>query len=392
MPYRKFLGDQLFTGEVTLGSDKVLITDEQGKIESIVDVAEAGENVLKCNGIISPAFINCHCHLELSHLLGRIVPGVTLTEFASLVMDQRNMGIDELPSRIKQEMDKMWQTGIVGVGDICNTDLSLQAKEASKIGFHNFIEVSGWDPGVAHSRFQAALSVYNKFRKAGQRASITPHAPYSVSSPLWEKMSPLFGKNIVSIHSQESREEDKLFKSGNGKFLDLYAKLNISNSDFVPAGTSSLKYFFPKISHASSVILVHNTFANEADIEYLIDNRKSGTRLSLCVCPRANKFIENAIPPIEMFCKKGMHIVIGTDSLASNLSLNILDEFKYIAKYFPTIQTPQILRWATLNGAVALEWDDKLGSFEPGKIPGVINITKIRDSKITDASEVVRLV
>lgn len=64
-------------------------------------------------------------------------------------------------------------------------------------------------------------------------------------------------------------------------------------------------------------------------------------------------------------------MVLGTDSLASNRSLNILDEMKTIQKNFPEIPLDEILQWATSNGAKALQMDDKLGSFEKGKRAGV---------------------
>ena len=63
---------------------------------------------------------------------------------------------------------------------------------------------------------------------------------------------------------------------------------------------------------------------------------------------------------------------MGTDSLASNWSLSILDEIKTIRKYFPQVLLEEMLRWATVNGAMALNMQDDLGSFEKGKKPGVV--------------------
>ena len=68
MNYRKFKADYLFTGQKFLDNSSVLITDEKGKILDIVDESDAGQDVEVFNGIISPGFINAHCHLELSHL------------------------------------------------------------------------------------------------------------------------------------------------------------------------------------------------------------------------------------------------------------------------------------------------------------------------------------
>jgi imidazolonepropionase-like amidohydrolase len=87
-------------------------------------------------------------------------------------------------------------------------------------------------------------------------------------------------------------------------------------------------------------------------------------------------YIENALPPIEMLRKNNCKIVLGTDSLASNWSLNILDEIKTIRKNFPEIPLAETLQWGTSNGAKALQMDDVLGSFERGKRPGVVLVNE----------------
>jgi len=67
-------------------------------------------------------------------------------------------------------------------------------------------------------------------------------------------------------------------------------------------------------------------------------------------------------------------MVVGTDSLASNSQLDILEELKTLQNSFNTLTIPELLRWATVNGAEALRIDDQYGSFERGNHPGIINI------------------
>jgi imidazolonepropionase-like amidohydrolase len=82
------------------------------------------------------------------------------------------------------------------------------------------------------------------------------------------------------------------------------------------------------------------------------------------------------LPPLDLFRKNYCNIVLGTDSLASNWSLSILDEMKTIEKKFPQITLEEMLQWATSNGAKALGIDVQLGSFEKGKKPGVVLISE----------------
>ena len=104
-----------------------------------------------------------------------------------------------------------------------------------------------------------------------------------------------------------------------------------------------------------------------------------------CICPNANEYIGNPLPDIDLLRTYSAAIVVGTDSLVSNYQLNVLAELQTIHRHFPHIAVKELLQWATLNGARALELDDVTGSFDPGKKPGVLIINE-------DLSSVERLV
>ena len=105
-----------------------------------------------------------------------------------------------------------------------------------------------------------------------------------------------------------------------------------------------------------------------------------------CLCVNANTYIENALPPVEMMRKQQVNITIGTDSLASNWGLSILDELKRIRQHFSSVPISELLQWATINGAKALQLQQSLGSFEKGKRPGVVLIEGLKDGNIAEAS------
>ncbi len=162
--------------------------------------------------------------------------------------------------------------------------------------------------------------------------------------------------------------------------------MNIDNSFYLPKKLRSLETYFENFSKASSVILVHNTFTTQEDIDYVNHKKSPHQIVSFCLCVNANLYIENTLPPVDMLLQNKCNIIIGTDSLASNPRLSILEELKTIAKNFPGIKTETLLRWATINGARALEMNDTLGSFEKGKTPGVVLITNISNKKFTQSS------
>ena len=116
----KFKATQLFDGERLL-DDKVLITQSDGTIESIVAASDAGESVRELRGILMPGLINCHCHLELSHLKDVIAPHTGLIEFLCSVVTKRNFPAELIQERITAAEQEMYRNGIVAVGDIGNT-------------------------------------------------------------------------------------------------------------------------------------------------------------------------------------------------------------------------------------------------------------------------------
>jgi len=245
--------------------------------------------------------------------------------------------------------------------------------------YYNFVEVRGWLPQIADARMSRALDVYETFCQLATKnchlTSIVPHAPYSVSDNLWQLLQPYFQNKTASIHNQEAPFEDELFIQGSGDFTRMYQLMNMDNSFFSPSGKSSLQTYFQKLKSAKNVLLVHNTFTKEKDVLYakeqaLLNNQQ----IFFCLCANANLYIENAFPPVEMLINNDCTLVLGTDSLASNHNLNILDEIKTIKQHFDFVTTNQLLQMATLNGAKALGRNDMLGSFEKGKQPGIILI------------------
>ena len=392
MRYRKFKADLLFTGEKFLSNENVLITDQAGKIINIINVNEAGEDVQVLKGIISPGLINAHCHLELSHLKNKIPESTGLVDFVFKIVSERYFPEDEILAAIERAETEMVKNGIVAVGDICNYSTTVSQKIKRNIGYYNFIEISGWLPEIADVRFEKRKAAFDEFEKDNLTASIVPHASYSVSENLWKKITPLFSGKTVTIHNQETPDEDILFKEGKGDLVRMFEKMKIDNSFFQPKKTGSLESYFRNFSSAASVILVHNTFTQQQDINFINQNKNEDQLISFCLCPNANLYIENALPPINLFLKNDLNIILGTDSLASNHQLDILEEIKTIQKKIPEINTETFLKWATINGARALQMEDKLGSFDKGKEPGVLLIENVAEEKITAQSKIKRLI
>lgn len=373
MQYLKYKANQLFTGTEMLGNDFVLIAQQNGTIEEIVSIENAGDDVQELQGILLPGLINTHCHIELSHLKNCIPKHTGLTNFILHIVQQRSSSEDIIIEAIVNAEAEMSQNGIVAVGDICNTAFSLQQKKISQLQWYNFLEVAAWLPEIANRRFEQMQTLENQFAQLDFPCAIVPHASYSVSSNLWNLLEPTFSNKTISIHNQETLAEDELFINGTGSFLEMYATMNIHNQSFLPTKKSSVRSYFNKLSAAKNTLLVHNTFTNSADIQFVQAMALANNQSSFfCLCPNANLYIENTLPKVDLFRKNNANITLGTDSLASNTALSIIAEIQTIQQHFPTIPLLEILQWATINGARALNMDDKLGSFTKGKKPGIV--------------------
>jgi cytosine/adenosine deaminase-related metal-dependent hydrolase len=386
MSYRKLKADYLFDGYQMRSPDSVLICGQDGTIEDIVDENQAGDGVQEFTGMFAPGFINCHCHLELSHLKGLIPEKQGLVNFVLSVMNKRFQSSTSRQESIFNAEKEMLDAGIVAVGDISNTSDTEFLKKSKHLDYYHFIELLGWSPEVARARYEAGKKLADEFISFGldeNHLSLVPHAPYSVSVELWDLMKAGFRGKTITIHNQESLAENEFFSTGNGDLNRLYTEMKMNNSHFKAVGSRSLPHYLSRLTEADRILLVHNTYMNEAD---LIEACQFSNSLFLCLCPNANLYIENRLPDIPLFLKHTHHIVLGTDSLASNHQLSILEEMKSIKKVFPDISSVEMLVWATSNGAKALSFDSRLGDFTKGKNPGVVLIENLAGGEISGTS------
>ncbi len=384
MNYRKFQADKIFTGFEFLDPGHVLIMDEDGKVMDILAEMDAGEGIERYRGILCPGFINAHCHLELSHLKNTIPPHTGLIPFLLDVVSKRDQDQSLILDCIENAEKEMELEGIVAVGDICNTSITLQAKCKSKIKWNNFIEVLGMKDEKAEANLLHYEGILDAFNGAAtnMKSSLVPHAPYSISNKTFEGINNRTAHSIVSMHSQENPAEDELYAKGTGDFIRLFNKLGLAESPFPVTGKSSLQSCLPYFNKQQRIILVHNTFTSAEDIVFALDHaREHLSGVHFCICANANLYIENRMPPIDLLIKNKAEIVLGTDSYSSNWQLSIAAEIRTIRKELPEIPLQRILQWATINGARALERDDALGSFEPGKKPGIVLLDNTLQAK-----------
>lgn len=376
---RKITADYIYPVISEPISNGIVVIDDDGKILDVLSEGAASE-VEKFAGVLVPGFVNTHCHIELSYLKGSIPTGIGLNGFIKQIEAIRNnFTEDDILKSLEQAEEEMIRNGIVAVGDISNSEVSFSQKAKNNLYYHTFIEVLGFHPDGAEQAFSKGIALQQKCESLGLKSSVTPHSPYAASEKLLAFINDLSGKqrSILSFHNQESEEENQMFQKKTGKILKQLEDWKISTQHFHPFKTNSIQFVLPRLNKSSNVLPVHNTFTSREDIEWLREYRKSipTQEQYFCICPKANLYIESRLPDISLLYKEGLNITIGTDSLSSNDSLSVLAELKTISQRFPEISFAELIKWSTLNGAKFLGIENKFGSIEKGKTPG-LNLLK----------------
>ena len=364
-----------------------LYIEDDGTVIHVNDVAPITNQfeVEFYEGIVCPGFVNTHCHLELSHMKGLVPEGSGLPKFVSQIPKLRQTSkVDKLKS-IKEADQNMYKSGIVAVGDISNTTESLSVKKNSAMRYHSFVELFGLDKNKAADLLREGLKTVEEYRSFNLSASLVPHAPYSLSPQLLKKIYSNSNGQLLTIHHQETASEKELFQNSKGDLAELFIVKGLDLSPQLESGQNSAQYaLLPYLAKKQKLLLVHNTFSDSADIEEI---ETHFTLAYWCTCPKANWYIEKQLPNYNLWREKNLKITIGTDSLASNDSLCVLEEIKMIQKNFPHITTNELLVWACKNGAEFFNYE-KLGSFKSGCKPGVLLIKDVDGLKLTEKSRV----
>ena len=368
-------------------------TEDDGTVTSVED--KAGElkeehSVEFYNGIIIPGFVNCHCHLELSHMKNSVEQGSGLDGFLEQIRSTRAANGDRIVKSAYEADNNMYKEGISLCADICNTSETFTLKKESRIRYINLLEVFGIDPDKASRRFEEIIRVSENASEMNLPFSLVPHSVYSMSLTLLRLLRKKSKKNkVTSIHFMETSREKEFLENHSGPMMTSYVQ-----SGLLPSSLETVKNHaeavLNEVTQSGNLILVHNTFADRKTIRAV----KKRENIYWCLCPNSNIYIEKTIPPVNLLVEEGCEIVIGTDSLASNTKLSIIDELKTLQLNFPSLSIDTLIAWATINGAKALGEADRFGKIEPGKKPGLLLLQNadLVNMKLLPGSFVTRLI
>ena len=310
-------------------------------------------------GILMPATVNAHTHLELSGLEGRVRTGEGFGAWVSdLIRERDRIGPDGLRRAAIEGIESLTTAGCAAVGEISTLGLTRDLLLQSGLSGVWFREYLGSGPAPEESPADELRGPAGPLR-----FSLAGHGPHTTSPALLQalKAATRRAKAIFSIHLDESDDERELITTGRGKWAEFLRSRGIDPGDWgLPAPSPT--------AHLSRIgvlddrtLAVHLIGASAADLETLARHR-----VRVCVCPRSNRTLHGRQPDLPALLAAGIDPCLGTDSLASAGTLDPADEMAETARAYPSVSPETIFAMATVNGATALGIDRDVGTLAPG--------------------------
>lgn len=362
-------------GAIVVSGSKII---DKGKRKQILRKYPTEKVVDLADKLVMPGLVNLHAHLELSFLKGVLGEKRNFFDWIEdLVRLKKKASVRDMESAAAEALREAIRTGTTCIADVSSTEVSVPFLVKSGIRARLFLEALGLDEKAADKAFSGVLKRLEGLKGLPERigTGISPHASYSVSARLLDKIAEYSSDNALDItmHLSETKDEVMYF-NGKPSGMDGYKRaFGWDGLNRLPGRTpieAASKFAF------KNMVAVHCVHPSATDYSLL---KKSGA--SVGWCPRSNHYLGVGSAPVKNYLEKGINVGIGTDSLASNLSMDMWDEMRF-AWLVSGLKASDIIKAATLGGAKALGLDDVIGSIEPGKDADLIGIeTKVSGMK-----------
>ena len=335
---------------------------EQGRVAWVGSGGDAsapdGPVHLLGPGVLMPGLVNAHCHLELSYLRGRLPKGAGYVPWIESVVLARGSATEEqMAAATAAGVVELKQCGTVAVADVSNTLGSVAPLRAARMRGVVLHELLAWDPAVAEPAFIAGRA---RMPEAADQVDVrlAAHAPHSVSRKLFGMLVAEGGP--AGLHLAESADEVEFLHDGDGAWGAFLERRGLGHVRFTPPRQTPVEYADAMGALHPHLIAAHCVQAQPSDLAIL-----ARRRVHVALCPRSNASLGVGLPPLPEMLAAGVRVCVGTDSLASVDTLNVLDDVAVLHEAFPDVPPRTLVEMATRNGADALGLAD-VGTIAPG--------------------------
>ena len=335
-----------------------------GTFDEIRTLADIDKIIDLGNAVILPGLINMHTHLDLTNLQGRIKPTTNFTHWVFQIVGARIRWKEEdYISSIEKGIELCVESGTTTVADIANTEYSFSVLKKSPLRKVVYKEVIDLNPDHAKDvlkKTQTELSTITTDDLIS--IGLSPHAPYSVSKELYQAIAQFAHETDIPVctHLAETRDEIEFLTKGAGSFPAFLRQLRAMPDNWQPPGLTPIHYLNETGILKNHPLLIHCNYVTDEEISTI-----KSSSASVAFCPRSHHFFGHTNHPVQKLLDAGINVGLGTDSLASNHSLSILDEMKFLSLN-NSIPPNILLTMATINGAKTLGLESKVGQIKEG--------------------------
>jgi cytosine/adenosine deaminase-related metal-dependent hydrolase len=336
------------------------------------DGAPEGSDEQLGDVILMPGLVNTHCHLELTAMRGFLEDLefrrwiLRLTAARRAVLDR-----DALLVSARYGLEEGIRAGITTYADTCESGVVMQAMREAAVRGIMYQEVFGPDPAQCAESIRGLRERVEGLRYLETplvRVGVSPHAPYTVSDDLFRATAALAREHHlpVAIHIAESALEQQLVVEASGGFAEGWRRRGISA---VPRGRSPIALLDSLDVLTTRPLLIHCVRVDAQDIQTI-----AGAQCGVAHCPASNAKLGHGIAPVDELLAAGVAVGLGSDSMASNNRMDLLEEARLALlaqrARLSSHETPDaatVLEMATVGGAAAIGMADVIGTLDVGK-------------------------
>jgi aminodeoxyfutalosine deaminase len=345
-----------------VGAAGKILSEHVGEIVDLGDVA------------VLPGLINAHCHSDYTLMRGSILPARSFSQWVARINALKRSLTDEDYLRAMllgyRELQKYGVTTVLDV--VANPQIfPLLPKPAIRVWF--FLELIDVRPRpwINETAFGSWL-FFSDDRQWPSGFGLSPHAPYTASPELYKlalECSRKFGMPITT-HLSESREEFEMFLDAKGDLYEFLKRIGRTMSD-CGIGTP-LRHMTANGLMDGDCIIAHLNEVDTLDLELLA--RPEWRNLQIVHCPKSHRFLHHNRFRLEALREIGLNVSLGTDSMASNDSLNLFSEMRTARRIYPFLAPKDLLEMTTVRPARALRQEKSIGRIAPGFLADAISV------------------
>lgn len=353
-------------GAIVMNRDSIV------DIGSYADVSNRFTDIprIDCPGVLLPALVNSHIHLDLS-VYGPVPQESsesTMCDWISSLLKKRQdagFSEQEIQSAAEKTAQGQYESGVGLMLDIGN--INLGDFDSCPVEIVSLFEMLGPSKSAEH----AAITAIQELPK---EQPVTGHAPYSTTPELlrYIKKRSIIQKSLFSLHLAENPDESLLLTRAEGCFAQFLKDRGGFDTTFPIPGidSSGVVGYLEKLGILDEkTICVHCVHLSRDEMKII-----SHSHAHVCLCPGSNRFLSVGIAPLEELLDLNILPALGTDSITSNPGLDMWNEMALLRKNHPDVSADTILAIATLGGAKALHRDKVFGSLEKGRTSSILHV------------------